>query len=43
MRHTRTGMAIRANGCDRGGGRLMGIKRGKVYALTFGWRRDVGR
>jgi branched-chain amino acid transport system permease protein len=33
---TRTGLAIRATGMDRGAARLMGIKARHIYALTFG-------
>ena len=36
VRHTRTGTSIMATGMDRGAARLMGIRAGHVYALTFG-------
>jgi branched-chain amino acid transport system permease protein len=36
MTRTRTGLAIRATGMDRGAARLMGIRARHVYALTFG-------
>jgi branched-chain amino acid transport system permease protein len=36
INRTRTGMSITATGMDRGAARLMGIRAGHVYALTFG-------
>lgn len=36
MTRTRTGLAIGATGMDRGAARLMGIRAGHIYALTFG-------
>lgn len=36
VRRTRTGTSIMATGMDRGAARLMGIRAGHVYALTFG-------
>ena len=33
---TRTGLSIMATGMDRGAARLMGIRAGHTYALTFG-------
>lgn len=35
IRRTRTGTSIMATGMDRGAARLMGIRAGHVYALTF--------
>jgi branched-chain amino acid transport system permease protein len=36
MNSTRTGLAIRTTGMDRGAARLMGVSVRHVYALTFG-------